>query len=558
MAIDIDDELQEPIPEPHADDQRRKARLIGWGASVIIHASAVSLMAGVYFLHVEAEAETPPVRVSTIDPPVQPEIRQEPRERVLTTAVQIDTGNTESDNPNPISALDVPTELSESQTDDSVATDQARGREEAVSMSEMGGTGAFLAIGAGGGGSGMFGNRSGGGKKRAIAAGGGSRASESAVDAALRWFKRHQDPDGSWVASSYWRNCQEGPKCEPGRDYPSGDCTAGLTGYAVLSFLGAGYDHRTPSKYRETVQRGIEWLLRAQRPDGSIGNGARNYEHPIAVMALAEAFAMTQDRLLQTPTQRGVDVILARQNLAGNPAADARRDRLPVPGSTSGRLGWDYLDATTRNDGSVTGWNVMALKSALAAGLNIGQGMRGSEHYLVRTWRATNSERQLINGVTFKPWPEITAYDQSRFPYVWNTGEERLNPGNGHVNLASVGLVVGVFVGRTAGDPMIESLANWVLANQVPTTYPCNTYYLYYNTLALFQVGGDKWAQWNTRVKDLLVKSQRQTQDCFDGSWDNGIDFHGADVGRVLHTAYNTLSLQVYYRYAQIRAQGAR
>ena len=43
MASDINDELQASIPETQADDQRRKARLIGWGASVVIHASAVRL-----------------------------------------------------------------------------------------------------------------------------------------------------------------------------------------------------------------------------------------------------------------------------------------------------------------------------------------------------------------------------------------------------------------------------------------------------------------------------------------------------------------------------------
>ena len=64
---------------------------------------------------------------------------------------------------------------------------------------------------------------------------GGSRASESAVDAALRWFKRHQSPNGMWDVDGYPVNCTlAGAKCEPGTDHTGADGDAAMTGYAVF------------------------------------------------------------------------------------------------------------------------------------------------------------------------------------------------------------------------------------------------------------------------------------------------------------------------------------
>jgi hypothetical protein len=256
-------------------------------------------------------------------------------------------------------------------------------------------------------------------------------------------------------------------------------------------------------------------------------------------MALAEAYAMTSDPKLRKPAQLAIDMIVKRQNQ--DPAG---------PSGYAG-LGWDYVGPNQRNDASVTGWNIMALKSAHAAGLDVGNSMDGAKRWLDQAWKANN------DGKGGRPdWQKLDPYkDESRFSYCWTTGATGFAEGFGHQNMAPVGLVCGIFLGRGSGDTMVETLANFVMNKQTPKAYPTNTYYMYYNTLGIFQLGTDspRWKQWNSVVRDMLVDAQRRDEGCLDGSWDwQGTQFHGNEIGRVLSTAYNTLCLEVYYRYAQV------
>jgi hypothetical protein len=510
-----------------------------WFLSFSIHGLMALVFWAIVFAAQPESVELPPMRgVVQIDPPPQKPIIDDwnkNTERHEGPDVNIEA---EGDVVAPINILDLPYDVVTSSDEDNDAT-VPKGREEAVGDVELGGQGAFMAIGAGGEGAGKLGSRFGGGKHRAIARGGGSRASEDAVKAALRWLKRHQSPSGKWDVEKYPVNCtDEGPKCEPGNRATSNgsDADVAMTGYALLCFLGAGYDHKIESTFKLTVKKGLDFLLAAQKPDGLLGN--RNYEHAVATMALAEAFAMTNDSALRGPAQKAIDLIVKRQTKDAK-AADAAYNG----------LGWDYVDPNpARIDASVSGWQVMALKSAVAGGLNVGTSMEGAKKYLVRAWKAANPN-----------WQKIDAYGTSSFPYTWDSTTDKVDvaaPGSAEHDMAAVGALCAVFLGHHQGDPMLESLCNHVTKYQLPTAYPCNTYYLYYNTLAVFQAGGERWQKWNSVVRDLLVNAQRQDKGCFRGSWDwNGTMFPGANHGRILSTVYCCLSLEVYYRYEDLETR---
>ncbi len=542
MSQPIDEDLlleDAPVAEEQADDFRdRHAGLIGWVVSGALHATALLLTATIVIMVSDEPQEIPPLRTPYLPPPIAKVPVEKPPVDLTPPKIPLDVETTETAAvPTPISPLELTDEVSLSE--DNNDSPLRKGREEAVSDSENGGQGCFLTMGAGGGSSGMFGDRSGGNRRRAVTRGHGSKRSESAVENSLTWFKRHQSPNGMWDHERYFQNCTADPKCEPGRTaYDSAeDLNACMTGYALLAFLGAGYDHMTLNRYRPVVKRGIDYLLSVQKPDGLFAS--RNYAHPVAAMALAEAYAMTSDPKLRKPAQLAIDMIVKRQNQ--DPAG---------PSGYSG-LGWDYVGPNQRNDASVTGWNIMALKSAHAAGLSVGNAMDGAKRWLDQSWKANN------DGQGGRPdWQKLDPYkDESRFSYCWNTGATSFAEGFGHQNMAPVGLVCGIFLGRGPGDTMVETLATYVMNKQTPKAYPTNTYYMYYNTLGIFQLGTDspRWKQWNSVVRDMLVDAQRRDEGCLDGSWDwQGTKFHGNEIGRVLSTAYNTLCLEVYYRYAQV------
>ena len=520
------EQLEEQIEE---DNRETVAAVSGWGISLAMHAILLLLLAFVVIAG-RLINEPIPIRPAVIELTPPPPEEEKPDRDIIETDITIVA---EVDVETPIvNPMEVEVEELETEDDEVSEVAVAKGREEAVAVSETGGSGAFATIGASGGASGAFGSRTGGGKKRALGANGGSRATEAAVDAALRWFVRHQSPNGMWSVTQHPIMCElPGRKSEPGTDRTGPDGDAAATGYAVLAFLGAGYDHRTPNRYRRTVQAGLDWIVQNQLASGGWGRD-RNYENGVVAMAIAEAFAMTNDARLREPAQKAIDHLLSRQI-----------DR----GGNYGGLGWDYTTSNSRNDSSVSGWVVMALKSADAGGLDVGQGMEGARNYLERAWQATNQN-----------WRDLDPYGKSGFPYTWNSQSDAIS----RPDRTAIGMCMAVFLGKGQGNIMLETMANEVMHRSFELreqyyqidTYPVNTYYLYYNTLGIFQVGGERWGKWNESMSKLLVNSQIKSDDCLDGSWNwEGTRFHGHRVGRIMSTAYNALTLQVYYRYVRIQ-----
>ncbi len=375
---------------------------------------------------------------------------------------------------------------------------QAMGSEVAIADSEIGG--AFMAIGAGGGSSGMFGSRS-----------CGRVASESALDAALRFLKRHQSADGRWDPSSYQENCTEKPTCEAG--IGGADDTIVLTAQATLVFLGAGYDHVTPSRYRVVVAKALSWILAQQKPDGSFGTTVESTAS--ATQALAEVYGMTSAPAVRVPAQQAVNRLLAMRLPGG--------DHLPLAWGTP--AGFQTADTTRA---------VMALKSALASGLSVGDGLERAKRWHELAWRAANPS-----------WAKPELVTSSEFPAQWSTSSGASG------SEVEAGAACAVLLGRKAGDPMLDSLVA-TIATLKPEVRQGDLRRVQLGSLALFQLGGDAWKTWNTSTRDLLTASQHKGDGCLDASWDPQTQVSlGCQRGRLA----STVQAAQIFEYYDIRAR---
>ena len=78
-----------------------------------------------------------------------------------------------------------------------------------------------------------------------------------------------------------------------------------------------------------------------------------------------------------------------------------------------------------------------------------------------------------------------------------------------------------------------------------------DTYYWYYATQVMFNLGGPQWDQWNRLMRHTLIETQCK-EGCAMGSWDPErptLDVWSGKGGRIITTAMSTLTLEVYYRY---------
>jgi hypothetical protein len=335
--------------------------------------------------------------------------------------------------------------------------------------------------------------------------------------------------NGSWSAEAFDQRCANSTCSGSGeRAYDTG-----VTALSLLAFLGAGYsqlskdeavDPAVPGmrlRLGDSVKRGLQRLLAEQDPEGCVGERGEKYlyNHAIAALALSEAYGMTLSQPLREPAQKAIDFLVAAQN----------------PGR-----GWRYAARSGESDTSVTGWAVMALKSAEMSGLQFPK----SAYDGAIAW---------LNEATEPGGHYRSGYTRVGTGKVFVPGKNELF--DHHESMSAVSVMSRIFIQKKR-EPALAAVE--LLLSDLPAWKPgaVDFYYWYYASLALFQYdgpGGAAWKTWNEPMKAALVPTQKTaTAGCENGSWDPAADRWGFEGGRVYATAINCLTLEVYYRYSNV------
>ncbi|MEM6655066.1 MAG: prenyltransferase/squalene oxidase repeat-containing protein [Planctomycetota bacterium] len=278
---------------------------------------------------------------------------------------------------------------------------------------------------------------------------------EPAIERGLRYLATKQRDDGSF-----------------GEGYGANVAVVGLGG---IAFLASG---STPGRgpYGENLDRVVDYLLSHSQPSGFItasGTSSQGpmYGHGFATLFLAEAYGMSPNDDLRDKLDAAIALIVSAQNEEG---------------------GWRYQPRPVDADLSVTICQIMALRAARNAGVDV------PADTVDRCIAYVRSCQNADGGFGYTPRDRSSLFPRSAA---------------GVVALYSAGVYEGPEIDR--GLAYLEaSLAGRAAGRRTGHFF----YGHYYGVQAMWQAGGQRWEQWYPKVRDQLIASQRG-----DGTWHESV-----------------------------------
>jgi len=353
----------------------------------------------------------------------------------------------------------------------------------------------------------LLAGREAGRKEVLLGAAGGGDETERAVTLALDWLQRQQNAKtGLWSLTG------------PYDDGGSQENELAATAMALLAFQGAG-NTLAEGPHRALVARAWRSLLKAQQEDGSFDVGQvpmqhALYSHAQATMALCELYGMSRDPKLAEPAARAVAYCVAAQGPNG---------------------GWRY-EPGKPGDMSVTGWYMMALKTAEMAGMTVPAAtFEGIGGFLDTVANGNGSRYGYKRESTLKAASPVTAA------------------------VTAEGLLCRQYLGWPQRDPrLVEGLELLMAENPLPVdleedTTTKDVYAWYYITQVAHHMEGDAWRRWNDRLREVLPRGQ-VVKGKHRGSWDPALDRWGHIGGRLFVTSFYVCMLETYYRHLPLYA----
>ncbi|OWK35918.1 prenyltransferase/squalene oxidase repeat-containing protein [Fimbriiglobus ruber] len=272
------------------------------------------------------------------------------------------------------------------------------------------------------------------------------------------------------------------------------DKNTAITSFVLLAYMSNGH---VPNQglYGPEVAKGVRFLLAIARDDGYIvAPGGNMYSHGMSTLVLTQVYGMTGDAEVKKTLKKAVDLIVNTQN---------------------GEGGWRYDPAPTGADISVTIMQVMALRGAKDSGLHV-------------------PDATIKKAVAY-----INKCHDGR------TGGYRYQPfsaGAGYARTAA-----GVCVLQLSGDYEAKQIARAVDYLETTGDDQAGHYWYghYYAAHAFHQVGGKKWEEYYTRMRNRLLATQKRNGEWYEPRWEGS-------VGAQYQTAIAVLILSVPADYLPI------
>jgi len=323
-------------------------------------------------------------------------------------------------------------------------------------------------------------------------------------DAGIRFLLKTQDADGSWK---------------------DGQAGAGVTGMAMMVLLASGEDPNF-GPYRVPIRKALRNMIGQQ--DGGTGffggqhGGGHDsmYQHGFAMLALAEAYGVVDDRTLWT--EPGAQKAGPGVGRSIGKALELAVRRAVSSGKQNPVGAWRYGPDAKDADTSVSGAVLMGLLAARNAGIEV---------------------------------PDETI-DRAIKYYVSMTG------GNGQVGysggagggsdaVTSIGVLV-YSIARRQELPQYKAAAKYLVSRsrggeQMAGMDGYPGYTDYYRAQALFQCDVTAWEQWNAGLVKTLKAMQAK-----DGSLSSGRGGMAAAAGGTVTTSLYLLSLAVNFKFLPV------
>jgi hypothetical protein len=318
---------------------------------------------------------------------------------------------------------------------------------------------------------------------------------EIAIDLGLKWFAGRQSDNGRWF--------MEHPEKDPGK---KDDVTG--TALGLLPFLAVGMTHKpvAGNPYDKVVDKGLYFLRKSQNQKTGYFGGSM-ISHGLATIALCEAYGMTKDPMLRVPAQKAVDLIVKTQHEAG---------------------GWRFDPIKTPGDLSVTERQLMALKAAQTAGLEV---------------PAPTTQR----AIKF-----LDAHTLPNLGYRYNDGPTKFS-----TSMTAVGLLCRqqIQMWGLSHPKMGGALKHLSVVS--PESADC--YHHYYATQVMYNIHGKNWPKYQAQVVKGILSRQDTTETSplygsisAKASEPSKLDPLAFNGGRLFSTSLQLLTLELDYRYTPL------